>query len=253
MTLVRALFVFATLILPASSFALPVPGVPTAVLVVSGVTGPIEFSVLPSNGEFTASLDLFLPNVFEILGDVSFDPDPFVEYSFGVKNFLAVSQTFSFTFLTPFGGGPYSRLSSSHSSNVTDGATVGVATDGSVLVTPVGGTFIHRPQINGAPAVGLDGVTLVGQFGPGCDPSGAPGFSAFCNVGSGTFPISPVSGPPGSLSVTVSFELSPGDLYATSGRVELLDAVSPTATPEPSTLLLGLGVLAGILYRQRRR
>lgn len=237
MIFVRALFVFAILILPATSFALPVPGVPTAGIVVTGLNGPITLSAIVSantDGTFTAILDTALlpvpPTLFVIDAEILFNPDPFVQYSFGVQNLSAGPLTFSFLFVTPFGGGPYSTLTSSHSSTVIDGTVP----DGTVEVTPSGGTFIHRPEINLVP-------TTVGQLGDGCDVSVSP---ALCDLASGSFAISPVSGP-GTLGVTVAFTLSAGDLYAANGRVELV--------PEPGTFILGLGVLAGLLYRQRRR
>lgn len=250
MTLVRALFVvFAILMVPAVSFAIPVPGTPTADVVVTGLNGPIRLSAIvtpTTDVTFTAILDTALlpvpPTLFVIDAEILFNTDPFVQYSLGVTNLALVPTTFTFFLATPFGGGPYSTLLSSHASNVTDG---GPTPNGSVEVTPSGGALIHRPQINGV-------ETAVGQFGDGCTPSGSPSFSAFCDVGSGSFAIPAVSGP-GTLGVTVAFTLSPGDSYAATGRVEIFDGRGTTGVPEPSAFILGVGVLAGLVYYRRRR
>jgi hypothetical protein len=63
-----------------------------------------------------------------------------------------------------------------------------------------------------------------------------------------TVPVA--SGVAGMFGTRMSFILSPGDQYAATGRVELVNAV----VPEPATgLLIGVGLMAALRRRYVRR
>jgi hypothetical protein len=164
--------------------------------------------------------------------------DPFVAYGVAVSNFTAVPISFTFIFSTPYVGGPYTLLSSSHSSSVTDS---GSKPDGSIMVgTQAGYTHIHLPILDG---IGVAG----GNRGDGCALLGTPGFSDACD-NSSTPNVAVLSAASGILSVELRFVLSPGDIYTANGRVELLDRV----VPEPATYAMaGVALLAAALYRRR--
>jgi len=166
----------------------------------------------------------------------SFKEDPFIDYGFAVKNFTGAPLSFLFVFSTPYMGGPYSVLSSSHSSSVTDGGngTVTVATDTKAA--------IHTPSLDAADVLG-------GALGVGCMPAGAPGFSAGCEAPAGVVGLPIVSLAAGTLAITVSFTLSPGDIYTGNGRVEIGNAV----IPEPGTYALALAGFGALFLVHRRR
>jgi hypothetical protein len=166
----------------------------------------------------------------------SFKEDPYVDYAIAVKNFGAVPLSFSFTFLTPYAGGPYFLLDSSHSSSVTDSSP----TDGAVTVALDKKGGIHTPN--------LDGVDILGgALGVGCAPVGAKGFSAACEAPAGVVGLPVATLAAGTLSVTVNFTLSPGDIYTANGRVEIYN----NPIPEPSTYAMAIGGL-GLLLAVRR-
>ena len=172
-------------------------------------------------------------------GHASFVPDPFIDYGFSVKNLSAAAETFTFTFSVPFSDGPYNVLDSSHTSGVTDGRP---NPTGTVTVTPGSGfTFVHNPQV--------DGVFIAGSaISTGCALTGTPGFSSSCQGGSfSTVTFGPTNAA-GTLSVIVSFVVSPQDIYNASGQVSL------SAVPEPATglaLFAGMAVLFSVIARRR--
>jgi hypothetical protein len=186
-------------------------------------------------GTFVFNAPVEVANVFRIDNlSVGTNPDPFVEYSFGIKNFAGSTADYVFSFLSPYVAGPYTQLQSSHASTVTDGAPA----NGSVVVNSFGGGWVHRPEIDGSPAPG--------SFGGGCSAAGPSGFSVACNpFDTGFFGVSTAAS--GTFGVKVGFSLSGGDLYSTAGRVEL------SQIPEPGTWALLLAGLGSILAIGRRR
>jgi hypothetical protein len=172
---------------------------------------------------FTSVLGTPLPQT------LTFNPDPFFDYAFGVTNSSAAPLTFTFTFTGPYVGGPYTLMTSSHASSVTavGGATVGTG------VNP----FIHTPLLDGTPIGALalgDGCVIAGTGSFPCDASGPSVGTAVASAASGIF------------GVALSWTLSPGDSYSLNGRVELSNV------PEPGTLAL---LLAGfiLLFGMARR
>jgi hypothetical protein len=246
MKLLLRLVLLTALVLPVLSFA-ATAGPPDLSLVVTDPTGEVlarlDWQARSDDKLWIADLPSLVPGLFEIqAGAVVTNPDPFIEYAFGVKNFTAMPLMFTFIFATPVVGGPYDTLISSHASTITEGAILGGSPDGTHLVTPGVNAFIHTPSIDGVD-------TAVGVIGDGCAGAGDP-FSGPCDGPSGsTDPIASVS--PASLDVTVSFVLSAGDLYSTTGRVEISD-VGPGLIPEPSTYMLGLSALGALLVFRRR-
>ncbi len=174
-------------------------------------------------------------------GHASFVPDPFLDYGFSVKNLSLAAQTFTFTFSVPFSDGPYNVLDSSHTSGVTDGRP---NPTGTVTITPGSGfTFIHNPQVDGAFVTGS-------EISTGCALTGTPGFSTSCQGGSFSSVTFGPTGAAGTLSVIVSFVVSPQDIYNASGQVSL----SAVAVPEPGTALAlgaGMAFLFGVIARRR--
>jgi hypothetical protein len=166
-----------------------------------------------------------------LVGDVAFKEDPFVQYSFGISNFTSSALNYEFIFSTPFTGGPYTQLTASLSSSITDG---GANPNGRVTVDPL----LAESSVNGTPY-----LTLATQ----CSRTGTPGFSASCpNAMDATQLMSPATG---ILSVRVAFRLSARDLISLNGRTEL---INPRSVSEPATLaVLGIGLL-GLLGLRRR-
>jgi hypothetical protein len=212
------------------------------IMVGSGTVTPTPSKVteLPDGSQLFEFDEISDNETFEISSlFVSFKEDPFVDYGFAVKNFAGAPLSFLFVFTTPYVGGPYSLLDSSHSSSVTDSSP----TDGTVTVTTDKKASIHTPAIDGVDIVG-------GALGVGCAPAGAKGFSAVCEAPAGVvgFPVATLAA--GTLSITVSFTLSPGDIYTANGRTEIYNGA---VIPEPSTYAMAIGGLGLLLVARRFR
>jgi hypothetical protein len=166
-------------------------------------------------------------------GSVTLKPDPYLDFNISATNNTASDVVFTFTFSTPYIGGPYLYLNSSHSSVVTNGANE------VVTVTPNGGAFLQVPSLDGIP------VTAA-SLGLGCALTAAPNQVKLCEAYQ-TASVGVNSLGSGMLSATLSFSLSPGDTYQALGHVELSNSA-----PEPGTLVFLLigGVL---LYSLRLR
>jgi PEP-CTERM motif len=192
-----------------------------------------------SGGGWQAS---FTPQSFPAFlftgGQAATEPDPFVGFSFGVINTTTGNLTFSYDFITPFGGGSYQNAQTIFVDVLLDTAFAGTAS-----VTPTGDPFIMESYVNGV---------LISGFGRGTGCTTAPSPLFFCQSGAiGSIgPVPYLSAASGNLEVKGSFILTPNSQYTLSGRTELLDPV-----PEPGSLmLLGSGILglAGVVRRRLR-
>ena len=159
-----------------------------------------------------------------------YDPDPFVQGGFSVKNTATFDQTFTFTFTSPvdpdltgstlYGG----SMSGSFSSDPTP-----------TTITTTSGTALFEGFIDGVEYLSyyedLSSWNAAGPFGSG---NILPQNQAITLPGP-----SPVTT---DLEIVFTFTLSPGDVATMNGRLEVV--------PEPATLaLLGLG---GLLLRRRK-
>jgi hypothetical protein len=170
-------------------------------------------------------------------GSLEFNADPVVSYSFGVINFSNSPTAFAFTFLSPYVGGAYGSLQSSHSSSVTDGTPK----DGAVTVNTVAPkSFVHTPQVDG-------GDIAAAALSNGCALTGSAGFSGTC-FGASNVTVPVTTALAGTFGTTVTFSLSARDQLSTTGTVELANV------PEPQSALLlmaGFAAFAGVLFRRR--
>lgn len=173
-------------------------------------------------------------------GVAAFAADPFADYSFSVKNFTDSTLTFQLSLSTPFIGGPYNVLTTTHSSTAEDGD---ILPDGKVTIGTSTFSFIHNPQIDGNVVTGA-------QISAGCSLIGAPSFSGPCQP-SGSPVIVPIStGKTGTLAVVLAFTVSPHDSYSAYGTNDM------SFVPEPDTsvqLLAGVGLLLLLAARRRTR
>jgi hypothetical protein len=178
-----------------------------------------------------------VPNQYKITSmTLLTDSDPYVAYAFGLINISGSPANFSFLFTTPYVGGPYDTLRSTHSDSFTNNVgntfTLG-------LHTQNGKSFIHQPNVNGADLGGIN---------KGCTVTKSGSFSGNCESGT-TVDVPGLYAATGTLSVLVSFNLSAGDGYSANGKVELLNTV-----PEPATCALIGGALIGLcLFVKRSR
>jgi hypothetical protein len=166
----------------------------------------------------------------QLIGDVHFKTDPFVQFAFGIGNFTNTPLNYFFVFATPYAGGPYNLLTASLSSSVTDG---GNRPNGAVTVDPFTAESI------------VDGTTFITLNTP-CAQTGAPGFSQTCPNDMGSASL--FSAATGLLSLELSFRLSPQDLVSINGRTDLLRQ----EVSEPLTLaMLSVGFVALAALRRR--
>ena len=206
---------------------------PTLTYTAGGQSGTV-IPVLGVTGKQYAANMGVTSSSFTINGQVITNADPFITWSFGVANLTSSPLTYSFTFVSPYILGPYSKFSASYSSTVTDS---GPFPNGSVTIGKNGGAAISTPN--------LDGVSLL-AMGVGCSPPISIGGSASCEA----FPTATTgvaSAVSGLYGVTVTFVLSANDAFSTTGRVEL------SQVPEPATLsMAGFALAIGLLGLRRR-
>lgn len=176
--------------------------------------------------------------------NVTLDPDPQISYGIAVTDFGAPSL-FSFTFTTPiiFGGGP-STVSSSVVGGLTDFGGNGVSiTPSAGLGDPDGDTTselqvatVGVPPTNMGVDVGLAQTHPAGNAG--------------ANYTYGAYTAGPIAGPGvtawTSLQLDVAFTLSGGsDTAVLTGFASIV--------PEPSSVVMALAGVAGLVAAARRR
>jgi hypothetical protein len=171
-------------------------------------------------------------------GIAAFSTDPFIDYSFSVKNFTDSTLSFTVSLSTPFVGGPYNVLTTDHWSTVEDGD---IRPDGKVTIGTSVFSFIHNPQIDGSVIPGS-------QISGGCSLIGSPAFSGPCQAQGNPVIVSTSTGKTGTLAIVLAFTLSPHDSYSAFGSADI------SFVPEPATyaqLLAGIVLL--LLLGARRR
>jgi len=203
---------------------------------------PVQHPTDSGDGTWSADV-LFVGGLGSVSGTINSNPDPFLDYSFGVMNLTSSDLTFSFLFLSPYAGGPFGGLKSSHASSVTDG---GAAPNGAIVISPDAATgFVHNPVLDGA-------EITAAAVSPGCALAAAPGFSDNCQ-GFSLIAVPISSGLTGLFGVRLQFTVSPGDLISLVGRVELLEELAEPI-PEPAyAAIVGLVLVALSLVGRFRR
>jgi len=201
-----------------------------------------DFTLYGFEGSKVSLLDIDVRgNDYSIQGSATVNPDPFIDYGFTIKNLGAADLSFLFFLSTPYIGGPYSYLTSSHSGSATDSFGLATPINGMVAVTPQAGG-IHQPFVD---------ITPYGSIMGGCSYAAiAPGSSVPCGVGNEIgLPI--ISGITGSLTMILGGTLSAGDVYTFNGLVNISNFPGDEV-PEPGTMGIGLLALGMGTYLRRR-
>lgn len=191
------------------------------------------------------TMTLGSPTAPVVIGDlasislvVTTNADPFVAYGFAVTNFSTTTLDVDALFSSPYVGGPYTALFSSHSGSTTDS---GVTPNGTVTIGAPEG-FVHQPFVD---------VSNVDGLNTGCTVSTVPAGSGNCPPAGLSTTVPVTTGATGIFGVEVHFTLSPGDIYTVNGRVDLLPTQGPQV-PEPATLLMIAGGVVALAVRRRR-
>ena len=176
------------------------------------------------------------------------DPDPYINFAFGVTNFAGIAQSYSLLLQIPIVAGLYDHARGVLSASITDN----VATLDGASLGAFGGLPLLRGSVsNGGPFASLDvdrGM-MPGNGPVPCVVAAGVGAGG-CTYGVVNSFFAPTAY--NTLRAQLDFTLSPNqDNVGLVGGVSIL----ATTTPEPSTYVLMLGGLAGLAggARLRRR
>jgi hypothetical protein len=177
---------------------------------------------------------------------LTFDPDPSLNYGFGVANNTNTTQTYTLSFPQQYGSSPLAVNLPTGTYDVTASlaVTLSESDHNGATFSQSGSIPFQLDLLN----QGSPGQTDVIDIGTGTltIPSGS------VSNQSQTFSFTEVENPSyylastgTTMSITTTFQLSPGDSASFSGSYTI------TAAPEPSGVSLGLlagGILAGLLF-----
>jgi hypothetical protein len=154
-------------------------------------------------------------------------------YTVGASNLQDQNQTFDIQFSLPFTDGPFDYATTLFSDTLTYEGT----DRGTGSVTPNLHLGISQSLVDTVPIPGLD-------IGSGCATTIA--VTTCSSSDDGSLTVSYSAGASGTLTLDVSFILSPHTSYSVSGSTELL-------IPEPATLLVLGPAFLGLAAAVRRR
>ena len=176
------------------------------------------------------------------------DADPSINYGFGVTNDGSTTQKYTFTFPMPSMALAVNLPPGTYAVSASFGDTLTAAPGDTAQFSLDSGTTTYQQSfINGSDA-GVDIVVpAVDNPETVTAPSGSANTGVFGFTNStGTLTLSSTGT---AMSITTTFDLSPGDSASFSGSFVV------TATPEPASFGLGLLALvafAGLVIRARR-
>jgi len=201
----------------------------------------------PGGAALGCSVDALDPNVTNCSGtnagptsgnftvqswNLHLDSDPTVTNFFAIQNNLASPQTFTITVQIPTSGtfGPPVTMQGSMGGSITD------TTGNGATLTSSAPTAIYQALVDGSPV-----QTLLND--PQSFSAGAFGSQT---LGPASFgPLSQNIAATTSIGITIKFTVSPSDLVSFTSVFTLI--------PEPGTLALLAGGIAGIAHFGRRR
>jgi len=176
---------------------------------------------------------------FEATTGLTINPDPSINFGFGVTNDTSTVQTYSFTFPMPSNSLSVNLPPGTYSVASTFGITLTAGSgDTAKFSLPAGITSYMQSFINGKDA-GVDVGSATETVSNGTEVFNFPGAS--------TDDVLTSTGT--SMSVTTTFDLTPGDSASFSGSFVV------QAVPEPSSVALGLialGACVVLVARSRR-
>jgi hypothetical protein len=176
------------------------------------------------------------------------DADPSINYGFGVTNNGTTTQTYTFTFPMPSLALAVNLPAGTYTVSASFGDTLTAAPGDTAQFSLDGGTTTYQQSFIDSSDAGVDIVVPVGENPETVTaPSGGTNTGVFSFTNStGTFTLASTGT---TMSVTTTFDLSPGDSASFSGSFVV------QSTPEPASVglgLLALGAFAGLVIRARR-
>jgi PEP-CTERM motif len=176
------------------------------------------------------------------------DADPSINYGFGVTNNGTTTQKYTFTFPMPSLALAVNLPAGTYTVSASFGDTLTAAPGDTAQFSLDGATTTYQQSFIDGSNAGVDIVVPAGQNPETVTaPSNGTNTGVFSFTNStGTFTVASTGT---AMSVTTTFDLSPGDSASFSGSFVV------EAVPEPASVglgLLALGAFAGLVIRARR-